>query len=63
MELAAHKEPGECLACHNPHLGKNKKMLKKDYQEVENRLRLSPDLPGPKAPPGGLPKRGSSSQE
>ncbi len=63
MELAAHKEPGECLTCHNPHFGKDKKMLKKDYQEIEHRLRLSPDLPGAKAPPGGLPKRGSSSQE
>ena len=63
MELAAHKEPGECLTCHNAHFGKDKKMLKKDYKEVEHRLRLSPDLPGAKAPPGGLPKRGSSSQE
>ena len=63
MELAAHKEPGECLTCHNPHFGKDKKMLKKDYQEVENRLRLSPDLPGAEAPPGGLSKRGLSSQE
>ena len=63
MELAAHKEPGECLTCHNPHLGKDKKMLKKDYKEVEHRLRLSPDLPGAEAPPGGLPKRGSSSSQ
>ena len=63
MDLAAHKEPGECLTCHNAHLGRDKKMLKKDYQEIEHRLRLSPDLPGAEAPPGGLPKRGSSSQE
>jgi predicted CXXCH cytochrome family protein len=63
MDLAAHKEPGECLTCHNPHLGKDKKMLKKDYQEVEHRLRLSPELPGAKEPPGSLPKRGTSSQE
>ena len=63
MDLAAHKEPGECLTCHNAHFGRDKKMLKKDYQEIEHRLRLSPDLPGAKAPPGGLPKRGSSSQE
>ena len=36
MKIAAHKQPGECLDCHNPHLGKDKKMLKQDYTEKQS---------------------------
>ena len=29
-----HKGSDECISCHNPHLGKNRYLLKKDYVEV-----------------------------
>lgn len=33
MNIPDHRKPGECLDCHNPHLGINRLMLKKDYME------------------------------
>lgn len=54
MELAAHKEPGGCLTCHNPHLGKDRKLLTKDYKEVRQPVRTVPGFPAvPDNPPAG----------
>jgi predicted CXXCH cytochrome family protein len=60
MELAAHKEPGECLTCHNPHLGKDRKLLTKDYKEVKQTVSILPGLPGFPAVPDNLPAAGSA---
>ena len=33
----AHVNATECLSCHNPHLGNNTLLLKKDYDEIRSR--------------------------
>jgi predicted CXXCH cytochrome family protein len=33
-EIEEHKRDEECISCHNPHLGKNRFLLKKDYTEI-----------------------------
>jgi predicted CXXCH cytochrome family protein len=62
MELAAHKQPGECLTCHNPHLGKNRLLLKKEYKEVKHPVGSVPGLPELQAVPKGLPIEGSTTK-
>jgi len=34
MEVKVHQGSRECIECHNPHVGINALMLKKDYREV-----------------------------
>ena len=34
MKIKAHQGPEECIECHNPHVGINSLMLKKDYREM-----------------------------
>lgn len=43
MTIPDHSKPGECLDCHNPHFGKNKLLLKKDYIEQKYPVKQSPD--------------------
>jgi hypothetical protein len=62
MELAAHNEPGECLTCHNPHLGKDRKLLTKDYKEVKQPVGSVPGLPELQVVPKGLPIEGSTTK-
>ncbi len=45
----SHQESNDCIKCHNPHLGKNKSLLIKDYKE-EKRL-PKPASPFPDRPP------------
>jgi predicted CXXCH cytochrome family protein len=35
MDTADHRKSTECLSCHNPHLGKDRMLLSKDYKEVK----------------------------
>ena len=48
LETEVHTEPRHCLECHNPHIGMNAHMLKKDFQEVW----LEPKTPWVKAGAG-----------
>jgi len=45
MNIPDHSKPGECLDCHNPHLGKNRMLLKKDFQEEQHRVKQTPNSP------------------
>jgi len=45
MNIPDHKKPGECLDCHNPHLGKNRRLLKKDHQEEKHPIKQTLDSP------------------
>lgn len=57
MKIPDHRKPGECLDCHNAHLGKNRQMLKKDYQEKYRSVKSSPDSPATGVLPGSDEKR------
>jgi predicted CXXCH cytochrome family protein len=35
LDSADHRKSSECLSCHNPHLGKDRMLLSKDYKEVK----------------------------
>ena len=39
MDTPAHANATECLSCHNPHLGHNSLLLKKNYDEAGSRYR------------------------
>lgn len=47
MKVKAHQGSRECIECHNPHVGVNTLMLKKDYREVWLKPRLTWFYPGP----------------
>jgi predicted CXXCH cytochrome family protein len=49
MNIPDHSKPGECLDCHNPHLGKNRLLLKKDYQEEQHPVKQLLDSPDSKS--------------
>ena len=34
MQTEVHKSEDECISCHNPHVGANRLMLRKDFDEV-----------------------------
>jgi predicted CXXCH cytochrome family protein len=51
MNIPDHSKPGECLDCHNPHLGKNRLLLKKDYQEEQPTVKQTLDSPDSKSLP------------
>jgi predicted CXXCH cytochrome family protein len=42
-----HEKIDNCLGCHNPHLGKDKLMLIKDYKEEKYEAKQLPDTPSP----------------
>ncbi|MDH3358318.1 MAG: hypothetical protein OEM06_12695 [Desulfobacteraceae bacterium] len=56
MNIPDHSEPGECLDCHNPHLGKNRLMLKKDYQEEQHPVKPPIDSPDARSLPDSTEK-------
>lgn len=41
MNTPEHRNAAECLSCHNPHLGNNSLLLKKEYDEVGSRYLYS----------------------
>jgi len=49
MNIPDHSKPGECLDCHNPHLGRNRLLLKKDFQEEQRSERQKLDPSGQKS--------------
>jgi hypothetical protein len=51
----AHKLPSDCLSCHNPHLGKDRELLTKDYKEVKHTVGPIPGLPSSPELPVSLP--------
>jgi hypothetical protein len=51
----AHRLPSDCLSCHNPHLGKDRALLTKDYKEVKQTVGPIPGLPNSQGVPGNLP--------
>jgi predicted CXXCH cytochrome family protein len=51
----AHKLPSDCLSCHNPHLGKDRALLTKDYKEVKHPVGPLPGLPSSPELSGSLP--------
>ena len=56
----AHRLPSDCLSCHNPHLGKDRALLTKDYKEVKHTVGPIPGLPSSPELPRNLPGGGSS---
>lgn len=34
LEIEEHKKDKECISCHNPHIGKSRFLLKKDFNEM-----------------------------
>ena len=61
LNIPDHSKPGECLDCHNPHLGRNRLLLKKDYQEKQRSERQKLDSPGQKSSPA-IKEEGTNSQ-
>jgi predicted CXXCH cytochrome family protein len=51
MNIPDHRNADECLDCHNPHLGKNRLMLKKDYQEEQHPVNKPFDSPASRSLP------------
>ena len=44
-----HENIENCIGCHNPHLGKDRLMLTKDYKEEKYEPKHLPDAPSPEA--------------
>jgi predicted CXXCH cytochrome family protein len=45
IKLAEQCKIDDCLSCHNPHLGKDRLRLKKDYKEVPQKVTFNGDQP------------------
>ncbi len=61
MNIPDHSKPGECLDCHNPHLGKNRLLLKKEYQEEHHLVKQPFDSPDSRSLPD-TKEKGMNSQ-
>ncbi len=51
-----HEKIENCLGCHNPHLGKDRLRLTKDYKEEKQEPKHLPDVSSPKAQTDGAEK-------